>query len=84
VRDGTTIDQHRAALAQIVERVEFDPATGEGWVIYRLRLGTSARFNMCKAASELGLSASAVWMASPRGTELCASETLSWKFRIAA
>ena len=69
VRDGTTTDEQPAALAQIVERIEFDPSTGEGRVIYRLPLGTGARFNMRKAARQLGLSPSGVCVASPRGFE---------------
>jgi hypothetical protein len=69
VRDGTTVDEQRAALAQIVEQVVFDPATGEGKILYRLPLGAGAKFNMRKAARDLGLPASGVWLASPRGFE---------------
>ena len=34
--DGTTIDEQRAALMQIIDRVEFDPATGLGQITYRI------------------------------------------------
>ena len=54
VRDHATIEERRAALAQMVERVEFDPATGQGRVHYRVGLN-GARFKLGAAARELGL-----------------------------
>jgi hypothetical protein len=30
--DGTTVEEWRAALAQIVKKIEFDPATGTGHI----------------------------------------------------
>ena len=38
MEDGQTLEEQRAALAQlVVERIEFDPVTGEGRMHYRNR-----------------------------------------------
>jgi hypothetical protein len=34
--DGATLDDERAALVRMVERVEFDPATGRGRILYKI------------------------------------------------
>jgi site-specific DNA recombinase len=41
--DGTTMEERRAALAQIVDKIEFDPATGTGRIHYRIGL-SGAKF----------------------------------------
>jgi hypothetical protein len=60
------VEEKRAALAQIVDRVEFDPATGNGRVFYRIGF-SGARFQIGEAAKELGIGQTGVWLASPRG-----------------
>ena len=50
--DGTTLEEQRAALAQLVERVEFDPARGEGRMHYRIGLN-GARFNVASEVSRM-------------------------------
>ena len=40
--DGTTVAERRAALAQIVDKVEFDPATGTGRMHYRIGVNGAA------------------------------------------
>jgi hypothetical protein len=35
-RDGASLDDLRAALVRMVERIEFDPATGAGRIIYKI------------------------------------------------
>jgi hypothetical protein len=52
--DGTTLEEQRAALAQLVERIEFDPATGEGRMHYRIGVN-GTRFHVATAAADLGL-----------------------------
>lgn len=46
--DRWTIEERRAALAQLVERIEFDPATGAGRVHYRIGL-SGAKFDVAPA-----------------------------------
>jgi site-specific DNA recombinase len=52
IEDGATVEQRRAALAMLVEKIEFNPATGTGRVFYRLGLN-GERFNLGSAAREL-------------------------------
>jgi site-specific DNA recombinase len=60
--DGASLDEQRAALAQLVERIEFNPATGEGRVLYRIAAWGDGRFRLSnKETGERG--------ASPRGFE---------------
>lgn len=59
-RDGATTEERRAALAQIVEKIVFDPDTGTGRIHYRIGLN-GAKFNI--------KSASGVLLASLRGFE---------------
>jgi ABC-type transporter Mla subunit MlaD len=55
MEDGQTVEEQRAAMAQLVERIEFDPATGERRMHYRI--GTNGtRFHVASAAADLGLS----------------------------
>jgi len=61
---GGWADAGRAALAQIMERVELDPATSEGRVHYLLPLGLG-RKNAAEAAATLGMKPGYV-LASPR------------------
>jgi site-specific DNA recombinase len=49
-----TVEEQRAALAQLVERIELDPATGAGRVHYRIG-PSGARFELNAAAERLGL-----------------------------
>ena len=76
--EGNTVEEKRAALAQIVDRVEFDPDTGEGRVHYRVPF-TGGKFRAATAAREidrlgdLGIapkSRTGVRVASPRLPEL--------------
>lgn len=53
-QDGTTVEEQRAALARLVERIEFNAATGEGCMHYRIGL-KGARFRLDTAAADLGL-----------------------------
>ena len=54
-RDGTTVDEERAGLSRMVERIEFDPATGGGQITYRIPAGSGAgRFHI-RGAAELGV-----------------------------
>lgn len=48
------MEEQRVALAQLVERIEFDPATGEGRMHYRLGVN-GTRFHVDTAAASLGL-----------------------------
>jgi hypothetical protein len=43
--DGTTVEERRAALAQIVDKIEFDSATGCGHIRYRIGL-SGAKFSV--------------------------------------
>ena len=45
-----------AALAALVERVEFDPASGAGRVLYRIGVN-GAKFDLNAAAREIGTGA---------------------------
>ena len=66
--DGATVDQRRAALAALVERIEFDPDTGKGRVLYRVGLN-GAKFDVrTPEAKELANSYRGM-VASPRGFE---------------
>ncbi len=67
-QDAHTVDEQRAALSQLVERVEYDPATGQGRIHYRLPLPARGRFDLAADSSALGL-ATGVYMASRRGFE---------------
>jgi site-specific DNA recombinase len=49
-----TVAEQRHALAQLVERIELDPATGAGRVHYRIG-ANGARFELGAAAERLGL-----------------------------
>jgi site-specific DNA recombinase len=49
-----TVEEQRAALARLVERIELDPATGAGRVHYRIG-SNGARFELDAAAERLGL-----------------------------
>jgi len=54
-RDGTTLDEERAGIARMVEWIEFDPATGQGQITYRIPAGSGAgRFHI-RDAAELGV-----------------------------
>jgi hypothetical protein len=52
IQDAWTIEERRAALGALVERIEFDTATGKGRVHYRIGLD-GARFDMHAAARDL-------------------------------
>ena len=67
--DGPTPEEQRTALAQLVDKVEFDPATGEGRVHYRVPLTPlgDGRFDTNTAAADLGLPGYV--LATPRGFE---------------
>jgi hypothetical protein len=54
IEDSATVEERRAALGALVERVEFDPATGAGRVQYRIGLN-GMRFEFDPAARELAL-----------------------------
>ena len=55
-QDAWTIEERRAARGALVERVEFDTATGKGRVHYRIGLD-GERFDMQTAARDLGIGA---------------------------
>jgi len=59
IEDGATVEQRRAALAMLVEKIEFNPATGTGRIFYRLGLN-GERFNLKTAARELDSSHGAI------------------------
>ena len=67
-QDAQTVDEQRAAMGQLVERVEFDLGTGQGRVHYRIPLQNGGRFDFAQAASELGLGWRGL-LASRRGFE---------------
>jgi hypothetical protein len=51
MEDGQTLEEQRAALAQLVERIEFDPATGEGRMHYRIGVN-GTRFHVGTGGGE--------------------------------
>lgn len=54
-RDGTALDEERAALARMVKRVEFDPATGERCIDCLIAATLDAGRFSIRNAAELGV-----------------------------
>ena len=54
-RDGKTLEEERAALEKMIERIEFDPATGEGRIQYRIAAAPGAGRFSARNAAGLGL-----------------------------
>ena len=52
---GPSTDEHGVALGQIVEKVVFDPASGNGRIHDVLPLDAGGKFNAPEAAALLGL-----------------------------
>ena len=73
---GPTVGEKRAALAQLVEWVEFDPASGAGRVHYLVHWAQVSRFDLRAAAAELGLPARGACVASPRGFDMRTPQSL--------
>ena len=76
------MEEKRAALVQIVDRGEFNPATGEGRVHHHVR-SNGASFQLDTAARELGLETIGIGMASPRRSALRAA-AVEWDWMVAA
>jgi site-specific DNA recombinase len=68
IEDGATVDQRRAALAALVDRIEFDPTNGKGRVLYRVGLN-GAKFDVRTAEAKELVSSYRGMVASPRGFE---------------
>ena len=54
-RDAAQPEERRAALGQLIERVELNPATGAGRILYKVVPALQGKFRVREDARELGL-----------------------------